>query len=87
MRIQNYLSYGMCIYDNAVTNAAYNLGDVVINDDNEIGVVIQLHGNGEFRVDMFGNTSDSEVRMASDEEIKKYRPNILTEGRFKHLPH
>ncbi len=78
MNITNYENYGMVIYH------TFKLGDVVINNENEIGVVIQIHDQFEFRTDMFGNTSNDEVRMATDKEIKKYRPNILNEGSFKH---
>jgi len=85
MKIANYINYGMCIYENKLScNDKYKLGDVVINDDKFIGVIIQIHSRSEFRTDMFGNTSDSETRIASDEEINQYRPNILKEGKFKH---
>jgi hypothetical protein len=85
MRIESYVNYGMCIYDNVISqNDAYQLGDVVINQYNEVAVVIQVHSHQEFRGDMFGNFSDSEVRIATDREIKLYRPNILNEGDFKH---
>lgn len=85
MRIENYVNYGMCIYESAVTGKdAYQLGDVVINQYNEVAVVIQVHSPVEFRGDMFGNFSDSEVRFATDREIKLYRPTILQEGDFKH---
>ena len=85
MNIKNYINYGMCIYESNVTGKDdYRLGDVVINKENEIGVIIQMHESNEFRTDMFGNASTSEVRLATDEEVGQYRPNILEEGNFKH---
>ena len=85
MRIENYVNYGMCIYESTVTGKdAFRLGDVVINDDNEIGVVIQVHSPDEFRTDMFGNSSSGEVRMATDAEIQLYRPLISYQGKFRH---
>lgn len=85
MRLENYVSYGMCLYDNHISkNDTFKLGDVVINNDDEIGVIIQVHSPLEFRTDMFGNTSDEEVRLATDTEIAAYRPNILQEGNFDH---
>ena len=36
MQLKNYLNYGMCIYENNISNNdTYHLGDVVINDENE----------------------------------------------------
>lgn len=85
MNIPNYVNYGMCIYESQVTGLdKYKLGDVVIDDQNDIGVVIQVHSQDEFRTDMFGNASAREVRMATDEEISLYRPDILKQGTFKH---
>ncbi len=85
MNIPNYVNYGCFVYESKVTGKdAYKLGDVVINKDNEIGVVIQIHSPEEFRVDMFGNTSKDEVRLATDEEIKAYRPLIEQECTFYH---
>lgn len=85
MNLKNYLNYGMCIYQNTITGFdKYHLGDVVINNYNEIGVIIQVHSATEFRTDMFGNSSVDEVRMATDDEIKAHRPNIASEGHFTH---
>jgi len=85
MNIKNYVNYGMCIYESTVTgNDKYKLGDVVVNDKNEIGVIIQIHSANEFRTDMFGNSSESEVRKATDMHIKRFRPNLLNEGNFEH---
>ena len=85
MNLPNYVNYGMCVYENNISeNDLFELGDVVINEDNEIGVVIQIHSESEFRVDMFGNTSVDDVRLATDKEIEQFRPNIKNQGTFKH---
>lgn len=55
----------------------FQLGDVVINDQNEIGVIIQKHGGNEYRTDMFGNCSISEIKMATDNQISKFRNELL----------
>ena len=44
----------------------------------EIGVVIQTYGD-ECRTDMWGMCSPSEVRSATIEDIKTFRPNLLPE--------
>lgn len=75
----------MCLYVSTVTGKdKFKLGDVVINKENEIGVVIQIHGDGDLRTDMFGNEWEGNLRMATNAEIEKYRPNILKQGNFKH---
>ena len=85
MNIKNYINYGMCIYENNISaKDDYKLGDVVINKENEIGVIIQMHSTGDFRTDMFGNASSSEVRLSTEDEIKLYRPKIWDEGTFNH---
>ena len=57
----------------------FQLGDVVINDRNEIGVVIQLYdiSEGDLRADMFGNFPADQLRLATDQEIKKFRPELF----------
>jgi hypothetical protein len=85
MNIPNYKNYGFTIYESSVrATDQYKLGDIVINKENEIGVIIQIHSANEFRVDMFGNTSTDEVRLATQDEVNTYRPNVLNEGTFKH---
>lgn len=80
MRIKKVTQY--CAngdYPSVDCNSKFKVGDVVINKDNEIGVIIQIHGIGEYRTDMFGNCCDDEIKLATDEEIVKFRPNIRTE--------
>lgn len=85
MNIPNYINYGFVVY-NQSTNGKhlFELGDVVINSENEIGVIIQLHDDGDYRTDMFGNCCDDEIRLATDKEISIFRQNILSEGTFNH---
>lgn len=60
-------------------NPNIQLGALVIypNDNNSIGVVIQLHDDGDFRTDMNGNTSMSEVRFATLTEVLLNRPKLI----------
>lgn len=62
-----------------IENNHFKLGEVVINDRKEIGVVIQLYDarDNDLRTDMFGNYSVSNLKAATIEQIKKYRPEIL----------
>lgn len=80
INFNNFKDYACFDYISQVTpQDAYKLGDVVINQYNEIGVIIQMHYHGEFRTDMFGNAHVSEVRPATEAEILKHRPNIKTD--------
>jgi len=57
------------------------LGDVVINEEDEIGVIIQCHGNDEYRTDMFGNCcfdkKYGDIKRASLTDITIKRPMLL----------
>jgi hypothetical protein len=68
------------------TKNPFQRGDVVIKHKtfqgdvvNEIGVVLQVHDEFELRTDMFGNEGISTLTMATDEEIKKFRPKLLVD--------
>ena len=86
MNLSNYLEYCMNVYPIELeeTENGIKLGDVVIRENNEkpeIGIVVQISKNfGELRTDDFGMVSVEQVRLASDQEIQKYRPNILKEN-------
>jgi len=55
----------------------YVLGDIVYKEDsNEVGVIIQTHGDDEYRTDMFGNCCESELGTATKEQIKSLRKDI-----------
>lgn len=48
-------------------------------EEHEIGVVLQTFSDGEFRTDMWGNGCFSEeIRLATYEQIEKYRPELLS---------
>ena len=69
------------------TSPTYQLGDVLLKSyrdlyedseqDDEIGVVIQTFSDGDFRTDMWGVSSISEVSPANLSDVKKYRPNLV----------
>ena len=76
-----------CFDYESETSPSYQLGDVLTKDysklyegseqEPEIGVVIQTFNDGDFRTDMWGMSSDSEVSPSTILEIKKYRPNLM----------
>jgi len=72
MKVSNHKDYIFFTYISK-KSSLYSLGDIVINKENEIGVIIQIHEEQEFRTDMFGNCSASEIRLANEDEIRKYR--------------
>ena len=89
MKVKDHNKYRLFNYENDLTNKNFQLGEVVItvidadnsfvDIGNPIGVVIQLHDDGDCRTDMFGNCSSSEVRLATLEEIKEYRENLIND--------
>jgi len=69
---------------NPLIEDTFQLGDVVINKDDEIGVIIQCHGNDEYRTDQFGNccySPDSEYSdlcgKADAASILMFRASLL----------
>lgn len=93
MNIANYKEY--CFADYSSTDEeidSLKLGDVVITDydhqgqyNPQIGIIIQIRKfddvNDEYiRIDIGGMYSSKSLRLATDEEIQQYRPNILTEN-------
>ena len=76
--VVNHKKYALFKYEQAQeeTLDPFVLGHVVINKDNEVGVIIQRHGGNEYRTDMFGNCSISEIREATQNEIEQLRPNL-----------
>ena len=89
MNLQNYKEYLFANYKSVEkkTSRGFQLGDVVIvtqdwegNPSHEIGIILQIHSEYEVRLDSEGNTHESQFRLATDEEIQKYRPNILEEN-------
>jgi Fe-S cluster biogenesis protein NfuA len=70
--------YAMCDY-NQSESSLYKLGDVVAKDG-EVGVIIQIHEEHEFRVNMWGNCSSCEIQMATAEQLENFNPQ---KGIFK----
>jgi len=78
MKVKDFKKFQLFKYTDLGQNYQIQNGDVLIKD-NEIGVVIQEFGNEEFRTDMWGNSYPSEVSFATIEQIKQFRPKILSE--------
>jgi len=85
MNIVNYHKFA-CFAYKSVESSLYKLGDVVFKpsefdgeDISEIGIIIQIHDEREYRTDMFGNCCASEIRLATEQEIATYRIDLLAE--------
>ena len=69
------------------TSPTYQLGDVLLKcnrdlyedseQDDEVGVVIQTFEDGDFRTDMWGMGSESEVRLATFKDVEVLRPFLI----------
>lgn len=90
MRVVDHNKFRMFDYENEVNPNKYQLGDILCkeynehfdsdeNDQPEIGVVIQTFNDGDVRTDMWGMCSESEVSMATLEQIDLYRPKLIQE--------
>ena len=79
--ILDYRDFALFNYksNNDTSKNKFILGEVVINDENEIGVIIQLHGKDEYRSDMFGNCNGDHLRKATKKEISQHRKVLLNE--------
>jgi hypothetical protein len=84
MKVNDYNKYRCFDYENS-TSTLYELGDIVYkaadplyeDDAPEIGIILQVHSEFEYRTDMFGNCSEPEISMATLDQIEAYRPKIL----------
>ncbi len=76
MKVNNHKAFAVVDYASAEC-PFHQLGDVVINHNNEIGVIIQIHCRGEYRTDMFGNVSKNEISMANQQQIATFRADIM----------
>lgn len=83
MKVNNHKDFACFDFDSN-TCLRHELGDIVLKETVEetqtfieIGVIIQIHGEGEYRTDMFGNCSLSEIRLATIGEIERCRPALL----------
>lgn len=86
MNLPNFMAYCPMFYQSSGTGISKNgiaLGDVVIDENNNIGIVIQVKAwEDKVRLDLGENhiVGDKTIRLATDEEIEKHRPNILKEN-------
>lgn len=84
MKVKDHKKYACFDYISNECNNPFKLGDVVFKAKewdkktpcNEVGIVLQIHDNGELRTDMFGNEHISVLKLATKKQIKKYRPSI-----------
>jgi hypothetical protein len=79
--IVDHRNYAMFDYNqNPSKDDKFILGEVVTNEENEIGVIIQCHGNNEYRTDMFGNCcfhkDYGDIRKATLLNILMNRPTL-----------
>jgi len=82
MKVQDHKKYALFNYEqNPSDSDIFTLGSVVINKENEIGVIIQCHGKDEYRTDMFGNCCYDDnygnIEQASLVQIVEYRPQLF----------
>lgn len=81
LKVKNHREFARSAYESAPIAFA-ELGDVLFKD-NEIGIVIQLHDDGDVRCDMWGNCSKSECKNASIQQIKEFRSKVLNALNFE----
>ena len=56
----------------------FKMPDILSDEKPEIGIIIQVHPNDEFRTDMWGNSDFSDlVKPATLKQIQRFRPQIL----------
>jgi len=84
MRVKNHLKFCCFQYLSSLTPTKFVLGEVVTIIDNKdmvgaVGVVIQIHDDGDVRTDMFGNYHVEGLRLSTLDEVKEHYPQILNE--------
>jgi hypothetical protein len=89
MKVLNHKEFCYFDYESEVNPNKYQLGDILYkeytdennytgeNQEPEIGVVIQTFDDGDVRTDMWGMCSESEVSLATLEQVDLYRPNLI----------
>ena len=89
MRVTDHNKFRKFNYENEVNPNRYQLGDILYkeytdennytgeNQEPEIGVVIQTFDDGDVRTDMWGMCCESEVSLATLEQIDLYRPTLI----------
>lgn len=90
IKANNYKQFTLFDYESKKTTHKYDLGTIVFKkseleeeSQTPIGVIIQLHSDGDYRTEMYGNVSESEIRPATWEEIYQYAPKLMN---YIHLP-
>ena len=92
MKVVDHKKFCYFDYENEVNPHKYQLGDILYNDYSdvyvdsgeetmkpEIGVVIQTFDDGDVRTDMWGMCCESEVSLATLEQVDLYRPELIQE--------
>lgn len=81
MKVVDHNKFRKFEYENEVNPNKYQLGDILYKEEYqpEIGVVIQTFEDGDVRTDMWGMCCESEVSMATLEQIDLYRPELIQE--------
>lgn len=85
MKVKNHKKYTLFNYKQSPSflGNSFELSDVVINKENEIGIIIQVHDDvDEYRTDMFGNCCGIELNLATIEQIRTIRPQIIKDLRL-----
>jgi len=79
MKVKNHKEFACFDYvQNTDCKDIRKLGQIVKKPyTDEIGIIIQVHDDGEFRTDMFGNCCYCEIIVATISDIKRLRPDIL----------
>ena len=77
LKVTDHTIFAAFQYESATGVNAYKLGSIVIDEQGDVGVVIQLHGFCELRVDSNGNQDEDKLRPATIAEIITMRPRLL----------
>lgn len=82
MKVINYKKFQSFPYESVEGPfTEFELGDVVIDPQGDVAVVIQNYNDdwGEVRTDVNGNVYEEDCRLATLEEVKNIRPELLNQ--------
>ena len=88
MKAKNHQGFSFTLYNQYPQEShIFELGDIIISTDGEdkIGVIIQLHEDGDYRNDHFGNCTANEIRLATESEIQQHRPKLLLDESIEYI--